>query len=249
MTRFLLLAFGITWLGVSPLVLSAWGVLPPVPTWLHGFGALGPLLAAYFSRRDRGVYASAGPSQLSLPWTAVCLSTPVAFGLIALAVPFAQGAPVVTPIRDAFADPAWRIDLLVASLVYGLGEEPGWRGWLQPYLQSRYDAVRATLLLAVIWGVWHAPFFVYRFEFEGVVTVVGFFTGLLAGAFWLAFLYNSTSSVKVVAAWHALWNVANLALAAVSVTAVAVLNALMMTLGFGIAVWYGRRGLRTGGVD
>jgi membrane protease YdiL (CAAX protease family) len=247
MTRFLALAFGITWLAVTPLVLSAWGVLPPLPAWLHGLGALGPVLAAYFCSRDRGVYESAGPSDLSRAWVAACLATPVAFAGIALAVHAFQGEPVLAPLREAAADPNWTIGLLVGSVMYGLGEEPGWRGWLQPYLQSKYPAVTATMVLAAIWGVWHAPFFVYRFEFEGVVTVVGFFIGLLAGAFWLAFLYNSTSSVKVVAVWHVLWNVANIVLAAISSTAVGVLNGLMMALGFGVAVLYRRRELRAGG--
>ena len=139
------------------------------------------------------------------------------------------------------------VSLLVGSLAYGLGEEPGWRGWLQPYLQARHSPFKATLLLAPIWAAWHAPFFFYRFEFEGAVTVVGFFIGLLAGAFWLAFLYNSTKSVKVVALWHVLWNVANISLAAISSTAVGVLNALMMILGFGIAAMYSRHGLQVGG--
>jgi hypothetical protein len=72
--------------------------------------------------------------------------------------------------------------------------------------------------------------------------------GLLAGAFWLTFLFNSTGgSVKIVATWHVMWNVANLALAAVSSLSVAVLNALMMVLGFGVVLAWGRRGLTVAG--
>jgi hypothetical protein len=93
---------------------------------------------------------------------------------------------------------------------------------------------------------WHTPFFFYRFDFEGPVTIVGFFVGLLAGAFWLAFLYNSTSSVWIVAVWHVLWNVANIALAVVSATAVGILNGIMMALGVGVAAVWGRRGLEVG---
>lgn len=247
MTRFIALAFGITWLAVTPMMLSAWGVLPALPEWLHGLGALGPVLAAYFCPRDRGVFESAGASRLSPQWIGASLATPVAFAGIALAVHASQGEPVLAPLVEAAADPNWTIGLVVGSLMYGLGEEPGWRGWLQPHLQSKYPAVTATLILAVIWGAWHAPFFVYRFQFEGPATVVGFFVGLLAGAFWLAFLYNSTSSVKVVALWHVMWNVANIALAAISSTAVGVLNGLMMTLGFGVAILYAKRDLRAGG--
>jgi len=244
MTRFILIAFGITWLAATPLVLSARGLLPPLPEWWHALGALGPLLAAYFSRRDRGVYAAAGRPTVSAGWIAVGLSTPVLFAAVALLVSAVRDEAIVEPLRAALLDSRWVVSLLAGSVAYGLGEEPGWRGWLQPHLQERFSPFKATVLLTVIWGAWHTPFFFYRFQFEGPVTVVGFFIGLLAGAFWLAFLYNSTRSVKVVAAWHVLWNVANMSLAVVSPAAVGVLNALMMVLGFAIAAVYSRRGLR-----
>jgi membrane protease YdiL (CAAX protease family) len=243
MRRFVFLAFGITWVAVTPLVMSAQGFLPPLPVWLHGLGALGPVLAAYFSKRERGVYAAAGPSALSPGWTAVCLGTPVLLAVVALVVVLARSETIRQPLAAAFGNPDWVISLAVGSLLYGFGEEPGWRGWLQPHLQERHSPVRATFLLTPIWAAWHVPFFFYRFQFEGAGTIVGFFVGLLAGAFWLAFLYNATRSVKVVAWWHVLWNIANITLAAVSTTAVGVLNGLMMVLGFGVAAVFGRRGL------
>ena len=246
LTRYVLLAFGITWLGVSPLVLAAWGVLPPLPPWLHGLGALGPVVAAALCGRGRKVYQPAGPSALSRFWIGASLATPIVLAALALMAHAWRGGPILAPLRQAAADPEWTVGLAVGSLLYGLGEEPGWRGWLQPYLQERYPAVTATLFVTVIWGVWHAPFFVYRFDFDGPATVVGFFLRIAAGAFWLAFLYNSTSSVQVVAAWHVLWNVANITLAAISATAVGVLNGLMIALGLGIAALFGRRGLRAG---
>jgi membrane protease YdiL (CAAX protease family) len=177
-------------------------------------------------------------------WIACSLATPVFFSLIAVAVVAARSAPIIDPILAAASRPDWWLDVAIGSVLYGLGEEPGWRGWLLPCLQRRHTAVGATLLLMPIWAAWHMPFFFYRFHFDGFGTVVGFLVALLAGAFWLTFLFNSTGgSVKVVAAWHVLWNVANLALAAVSATAVGILNALMMVLGFGIVVIFGRGGL------
>lgn len=244
--RFTLLAFGITWLAVSPMVLSEQGVLPALPAWLHGLGAFGPVLAAYFSGRKRGVYASAGPSRMSRGWIGICLATPAIFALVAVVVVASRGEPVVQPLVSAGSRPSWLLSLAAGSLMYGFGEEPGWRGWLQPHLQERHSPVIATLILTPIWAAWHTPFFFYRFDFEGPVTLVGFFVGLLAGAFWLAFLFNSTLSVEVVAVWHVLWNVANICLGVVSATAVGVLNGLMLPLGFGVAAVYGRRGLRVG---
>jgi CAAX protease family protein len=247
MIRFIALAYGITWLAVTPLVLSGLGLGPSVPGWIHGLGALGPVLAAYFSKRDHGLYERRRAPAMSRTWIAVCLATPALFAAASLAPLAVTGSPVAGPLVEAIRNPGWLLSLFAGSVMYGLGEEPGWRGWLLDRLERRHTAVGATLILAPIWAAWHAPFFFYRFQFEGFVTVVGFFIGLLAGAFWLTFLFNSTGgSVKIVAAWHVMWNVANISLGAVSSLAVGLLNALMMVLGFGVVLMFGRRGLTIG---
>jgi membrane protease YdiL (CAAX protease family) len=52
----------------------------------------------------------------------------------------------------------------IASLSYGVFEEVGWRGFLQPYLQRKYDPLRTTVILTPIWWLWHLPMFFYRWE-------------------------------------------------------------------------------------
>lgn len=44
------------------------------------------------------------------------------------------------------------------NIIYGgLSEEPGWRGFALPRLQSKFSPLVASLILGVIWAVWHAP--------------------------------------------------------------------------------------------
>ena len=37
------------------------------------------------------------------------------------------------------------------------GEELGWRGFLLPRLQQRFNALISSLIVGVIWAIWHLP--------------------------------------------------------------------------------------------
>ncbi len=46
---------------------------------------------------------------------------------------------------------------LITMLIGGVGEEAGWRGFLQPELERRFGPFHGTVLVGVIWGYWHLP--------------------------------------------------------------------------------------------
>ena len=96
------------------------------------------------------------------------------------------------------------------------------------------------MFLAAAWAGWHVPFFAYRYDFAGPMTVVGFLVSMLAGAFWLTFLYMRTGgSVPAVASWHVMWNVVNLGLEGASDLVIGVMNAGVMVLGFAVVPFLG----------
>jgi len=254
LTAFVVLSFGITWLLVSPLVLSglglvAWGV---PPHW-HVLGALGPIGAAFIVTRAvsgrAGVdelRARMGPWRVAWPWLLAGVASPLA--LLAVAVVGVRVVSGVWPDVGALAgrEAVWWLGGLAAALAYGVGEETGWRGFLLPRLQARRSALAATVVLTLAWAAWHVPMFAYRFDF-GVVEVVGFFVGLFAGAVWLTALYNgSGGSVFVVAAWHATWNVVNILALPVSMAVVAAMSTLVMVAAIAVVVVWGPRRLAPG---
>lgn len=41
-------------------------------------------------------------------------------------------------------------------------EEIGWRGYLLPALMSKYDIIKSSAYLAMVWGLWHLPLFLIQ---------------------------------------------------------------------------------------
>ena len=53
--------------------------------------------------------------------------------------------------------PAALIYLLYGTGLFLLTEEAGWRGLLLPRFQSRWTPLTSSLLLGIIWRLWHLP--------------------------------------------------------------------------------------------
>lgn len=81
------------------------------------------------------------------------------------------------------------------------GEEIGWRGYVLPRLQARYNALTSTLILGVIWGLWHLPKFLSHWN---TVSFAWFMLHTMAFAVTLTWLYNGTKgSLLMVTIMHA----------------------------------------------
>lgn len=233
LTAYFLLAFLTTWVLISPLALSA----PISPHW-HFLGALGPISAAFIvtavATGRPGISEFLGRLlnwQVGLVWLLTSIFSPFLLFLLAVLIARFTGnswANFSKLASGEYATFAWIGGSLLSAVAYGIGEEAGWRGFALPRLQQKHTALMATFLLSVFWALWHAPMFLYRFEF-GIGQVVGFFVGMFAGAIWLTFLYNSTDgSTLMVVFWHTSWNIVNIIGLVVSIEVVAYMSTMVI---------------------
>jgi membrane protease YdiL (CAAX protease family) len=86
----------------------------------------------------------------------------------------------------------------------------GWRGYVLPRLQAKYNAFSSSLIVGVIWGIWHLP----KFLGAGVSSeksLAWFILAHLALAILYTWLYNYTrGSLLLVTLFHASGNTAGM---------------------------------------
>lgn len=213
------LACALSWAWWVPLLLVGHPVRQGVgwPTQVPGL--LGPALAAVVVTGlldgRRGVtelMARLGRWRIGWRGWAYALS-PVVFLVIGLLVVIFAGRDV--PSAADFgrfsglpaAGPV--VAVLVLVLIGGMGEELGWRGFLQQRLQSRHSPIAASLLVVPVWAVWHLPLFglLATYRGFGLLTLVGFVVGLGCGSVILGRVYGAArGSVLATAVWHGTYN-------------------------------------------
>lgn len=184
---FLALTYLLSWYGW---LLNLAGVAPR-----GGLNPLGPLVAALIVtaifERSAGVkrlLAGIIRWRVSIGWYAVAFFLPIAIASLAAGIMWLMGAPRPNPTQIA----AWREipdRFIFVFLFIGLGEEPGWRGFLLPRLQERRTALKASALLFVAWAIWHAPLFGTEFTPARIPPWV---LGLFCGTVVHTWLYNRT---------------------------------------------------------
>ena len=237
--RFIVYAYGLTWLMAWPLVLSHAGILPQrVPFWLHYLTGFGPLVAAAIVAFGEGngagvlAWARSLVRPVAARWWLVAVSPLIACAIV-MGMLVALGKPV-PPFadfgrNDFLAPMPVLASLALWTLTSGLGEEAGWRGILQPILQHLYGPWRGTVMVGIVWAGWHAPFFFYipGYLALSIGSLVGFALALTAGAIVLAWLRNVTGSVLPCIVWHGCFNLVTASRAGQGTTA-AVLSGLVV---------------------
>jgi membrane protease YdiL (CAAX protease family) len=90
----------------------------------------------------------------------------------------------------------------------GLGEEPGWRGFVLPRLQTRYSPIVSSLIIALVWFPWHLPLTGFGAD---EISYLGYGLGFIPEAVVLTWLFNrSNGSILAVGIAHTAYNVSGM---------------------------------------
>lgn len=103
--------------------------------------------------------------------------------------------------------PIYAIIVMIPVMIVGGGlEEAGWRYILQPGLEKRLPFTVSTLIVSIIWWLWHLPLFFIQGVSQYGQNFFGFGIGVLGMAFALASIRKNTGSVWLCVLFHSLAN-------------------------------------------
>jgi uncharacterized protein len=185
---FVLVTFAASWtigyLAVAVLPIGVIGL---------GIGALVPgIVALALTRREHGTVRPLWDRivawRVAPRWYLAALGIP--FGILMTAALIATRVGGAEPSEVGLMGAlTW---LPLAVVLFGGPEEPGWRGYLQPRLQHRYDALTASLIVGTIWVLWHTPLWLIPDSGFASISLPAFGALGLGASVIYTWLYNST---------------------------------------------------------
>lgn len=184
--RFLVLTLGITWTFQFGLLV----LMDDVPVALALLPSLAPALVALWLlyqrhdaeyRRDywRRVFEY---RRIGWVWWAVILLYYPLKSLVGALIDVLNGGTGIE-VELSIEQPLMLVPILIYWLFFGpVPEELGWRGYALDGLQDRMSALRASLILGVIWALWHVPLYFIDGTFQADEV------GWLSQRFWIFML-------------------------------------------------------------
>jgi membrane protease YdiL (CAAX protease family) len=218
---YFVLAYGIMWLAISPMVVDALEIanVPDVVSLISYIlsSLLGPSVAAFWVT---GVLEGKPGMRLLLrrtfqfragwQWYLVVLIVPLMIWFGAY-TPLYNGAPLIGLISNpSLLLSIFLPNLLIGLLIPSIGEEAGWRGFALPRLQTLYGPILGTLILGTLHGIWHLPALLTpMFEPFTIPGFTEFVLTAIAGSFLYTWVYNKTGgNVWIIIVLHASGNAA-----------------------------------------
>jgi len=84
-----------------------------------------------------------------------------------------------------------------------LGEEIGWRGYLLPKLLKTKHWITSSLIIGLIWALWHLPLFYIQGRTQVSIPLLWYFIDLMASTIFFTWIFiNTRGSVLIATLFH-----------------------------------------------
>ncbi|MFX0141507.1 MAG: CPBP family intramembrane glutamic endopeptidase [Candidatus Hodarchaeota archaeon] len=199
---YFLITFSWSWSFWLPAVLSPTGYSEPLFFAFYLIGVFGPFVGAFsltfINEKMEGV-KKLGKQFWNVKinpkwWLVIIFLYPVLF-----IVPFfiAVIAGIYTPPDMYFSQP-WLvivsipINFAINFIGAPLGEEFGWRGYALPRFQARWNAFISSIVLGIIWGIWHLPLLIISTTSDLVISIVLYILMVILVSILYTWIFNNT---------------------------------------------------------
>jgi membrane protease YdiL (CAAX protease family) len=218
LVTYFVLAYGISWAFWLPLAASSHTLIPvrlPAVVF-YNLAAVGPVLAAIIvsgieggSLAIRALLGKVLKWRVGVRWYLAALLGYPALYLVGSGLDVLLGGNPSWPPPDLINlhMPYWFLLLIMPPFV--LGEEIGWRGYALSRIQTGRSALAASLILGVLWALWHIPSFLMRNSLHQNSPFLPWMLWTCLMAIVLTWLYNNTGgSVLLTWLFHVAMNYA-----------------------------------------
>lgn len=214
--RFFAAAFGFTWAFWILAALADNGLisLPISSDLLLSVGGFGPMVAAVALTASangraglRSLLGRALRWRVAPVWYVVVLAGPFLLQLAGMGIHVALGGQPPDLAALAGMVPMVLLQSVFVLVLVATAEEFGWRGYALPRLQARHNALVSTLILGVVWALWHLPLFFNPNTSYSNTPFWVWMVFLLPYAIVLTWIYNGTGgSLLMCLVLHAVVN-------------------------------------------
>lgn len=178
--QYIVFVYGLFWLVLFPLsglVMAKLGGTPLVMQFLTAINSWSPTIVLFIMFKKlypnssvKNFYVNSFKERLNIRLlVTTCLIQSLIF-IISVYIVATKQAISVMSLLDLSSSTI--LLALFFTLIQGaVGEESGWRGYLQPAIEKKLGIVNGSLVLGLIWAFWHGPLWFVSTGYTGIELV------------------------------------------------------------------------------
>ncbi len=219
---FFMLAIGLTWIFMIIDALGSHGILPfrlplPLMVVMGYMPTLAAVLVAFWTKGREGVknlLKKLFIARVGVGWYLFAIFGMIGVYVLAILIQNVFGSGPDLPFISESAPnvPLWQLALMSIPMfiVIGLvnGEELAWRGFAIPRLQAKYSALTSSIIMGLLWSLFHLPlFFTKTGSSQADMSFLSFTVSTVSITVLYTWLLNNTrGSVLLAYLFHAAQN-------------------------------------------